>query len=163
MRKNNKGFTLIELVLAAGLLMVVLTFVFSTLFFGLNTFAKNNAQYRLQTELRFATDFLLAELRNSTELALEDSFVKEADYYYIYINDSNRLMYEYNVEVRELADVAITEASFGLLEADSRNRLTVALKSIEGEQSYSVDTELLLNNVFDIPATQGKRVIKYKK
>lgn len=163
MCKNNKGFTLIELVLAAGLLVIVLTFVFSILFFGLNTFTKNNAQYRLQTELRFAADFLLAELRNATELTLPDSLVKEADYCYIYINSSNRLIYEDNVEIKVLADVELTTASFSILKTDSRNRVAIALVGIDGDQSYSVDTELLLNNVFNLPAAEGKQVIKYKK
>ncbi len=163
MYKNNKGFTLIELVLAAGLLVIVLTFVFSTLFFGLNTFTKNNAQYRLQTELRFAADFLLSELRNAKELTLPDSFMKEADYCYIYINSSNRLIYEDNFEIKVLADVELTTASFSILKTDSRNRVAIALEGIDGDQSYSVDTELLLNNVFNLPAAEGKQVIKYKK
>jgi len=163
MSNNRRGFTLIELVVAIGILVMVLSFIFSSLFFGMKTFSKSDSQYQLQSELRFAADFIVKELRNASVLTLLDSFVKEQGYHYIYVNNNNQLIYEFNTEKKQLTSIVLNASSFGLLKNGTRNRLTIALRGGLKDQSYDVTTEVLLNNIFDMGAASNKKVIKYKK
>lgn len=73
MYKNNKGFTLIEVILAMAILSIVVGIAFSVFSFGNRTFAIGIDSSDSQFNSRFIAGEIAAKVRNATTVTLMDS------------------------------------------------------------------------------------------
>ncbi|RQD67734.1 MAG: prepilin-type N-terminal cleavage/methylation domain-containing protein [Tindallia sp. MSAO_Bac2] len=156
--KDKTGLTLIEVMIVVALLGIVITVMFSLLFFGTNTFSISSRQYDLQSDLRFAMDTIVREVRFATNLEIissndaSDTTQHEEDYNYFYIDGE----YLYHVKYDEDTGSHNTMTYGGHFKSDSSlfrrvspTTLGIEINSIFGNQNqtYSAQTEIGLTNL----------------
>ena len=69
---NNKGLTLVEILVAMGLIVIVISLGFTLLFFGMRSFDTGTAQAHTQQNVRLVGDYMRSELRNAVEIKKEN-------------------------------------------------------------------------------------------
>lgn len=72
MKKNNKGFTLLEIILVAFLFSIISAAIFSVLAAGRNSMSAGESQMSVQQACRNSLDALVKELRQSAVLKILD-------------------------------------------------------------------------------------------
>lgn len=168
MKLNNKGITLIELLIVMALMGVIGAVAFSMYLFGNNTYLKVDKQYQLQSDLRLSTDYIIKEVRNASELEIVEvpisTFVQ--GYHYIYI-ENKKLIYYYNensvAKTESVLQNDLFNPAFKRLKlSNNKNMLSIVFIGAKISQNYKVDTEVLLNNINGLDFQQGN-AIKYKK
>lgn len=112
MRCNQKGFTLVELLLSLGLLGVVVLIIFPFLISNLNNYKRNEVELTLQQNSRTATEFIFKELIDAKSIiAINDkkpnafSNYSEIDIYSIVfsiVEEKNRYGYICNRKMFEI-------------------------------------------------------------
>jgi len=70
---NNKGLTLVEILVAMGLIVIVISLGFTLLFFGMRSFDTGTAQAHTQQNVRLVGDYMRSELRNAVEITASGS------------------------------------------------------------------------------------------
>lgn len=66
--KNNKGFTLLELILVLGLVGLVLSLIFSPMILSYNSFNAQNEKTNIISDTRATMDYLTREIRKSDKI-----------------------------------------------------------------------------------------------
>ncbi len=77
--KNNKGFTLIELVLVLGLIGIVLSMIFSPIIFSVQNFGTQNEKASITSDLRTTMDHLTRQIRKANVVDVVDANTIEID------------------------------------------------------------------------------------
>jgi prepilin-type N-terminal cleavage/methylation domain-containing protein len=72
-RCNNKGLTLIELIIVLALMGLVLTGAYALFFIGNTIFSHGESQYGLQSEARLAIESMTNEIRYATHIRLAEN------------------------------------------------------------------------------------------
>lgn len=163
---TNAGLTLIELVIVLALMVLVIGTVYVFFDFVNNSFAKGGDQYLLQSNLRNASDFVIKEVRNATELEFVTvPFTEDASFQYIYV-ESNVLKHKYAGTATDKSENIITGAElFSVREEHTTGRYYFSINmkgSINGED-YTLNTEILLNNISSMTEPLSGNAIRYKK
>lgn len=150
--KNEKGVTLIELLIAMAILGIVLSVAYSLLFYGNTTFSHGNRQYNTQSSVRIAADYAEQELRFATTISILNSVPspKLEPYNYMYI-DNGRLVHE----IYDSGSGNYSTRSFNLNVLDNistfafidDSRLGITIEAEDGEQGYLLNREVNLLNV----------------
>lgn len=132
--KNNKGFTLVELILTVALLGVVVTLASSMLFFGNRTFTNTNNQRELQSDMRLVTNFIEREVQNASNLQILETLPGTLDNSrrYIYINNDKVMFKAENQSAVEIPttfdeidyDVDFTKSGNTVVEYDLEGNLS---------------------------------------
>lgn len=163
--KNDRGITLIELILTLGVLGILLILIYSVNLFGIQTFSKGDKQSVVQNEIREASAFITKEIRIATEISLTTMpSTFDPLFHYIYIKDSY-MKHTYNNVTKNITSNMITELipMFQLEKLNNKkNMLVFELKSSLAGNSFDLKSEILLNNKSDVPSATNQ-VIKYKK
>lgn len=174
--KSNKGFTLVEVVLAILLLGVVLTTVFTFFQFGNLTYRNDSEQYNLQKDARLDMDKIISDVQYADQIYIIEDIPTDDEkaystYSYIYINEGKLYFSIYDnsaakrTETTGMGDYVMLDSCFkkDTLSVDS---LYIKLSSEDNNQSYLVDaTVKLLNLKIDSNSVQGiseSKVIKFK-
>jgi len=89
--RNKKGFTLLELLIAIGLLVVVVLTIYSLYEFGTKTFRQQTNEITTGTELRDAMDLILMECRKGHEFSSENQSITAKDYIVTFKLNNNTL------------------------------------------------------------------------
>lgn len=71
--KNNKGFTLLELILVLGLVGLVLSLIFSPMILSYNSFNAQNEKTNIISDTRATMDYLTREIRKSDKIEVIDN------------------------------------------------------------------------------------------
>lgn len=66
--KDNKGITLVELLLTLGLISVVLSLGITLFLFGNRNFSRQNQHSAITANARYSMDYLTRQLRKATEI-----------------------------------------------------------------------------------------------
>ncbi len=87
--KNQKGLSLVELLVGMAILSIVLAFGFLFYSFGVETFSKGGKNSDSRQNIRLAANFITQELRYATHVELLDEIPSTflTDYNYIYVDD----------------------------------------------------------------------------
>ncbi len=80
LKKNQKGFTLLELLIALGLLAAVVLTIYSMYDFGTKTFIQQTEEITTGTELRDAMDLIIMECRKGQSFSAENKSITTKDY-----------------------------------------------------------------------------------
>ena len=86
---NNKGLTLIELIITIALLGIIISFMFTFFQFNYSTFFRSNRQYNVQTSLNNCARLIEEELRFADAIKIHLNKVDFCETKnYIYLDDS---------------------------------------------------------------------------
>lgn len=89
-KMDKKGFTLVEVLGALAIVGIVLTMIFSLLFYGFNVFNFASSEYQVQSGTRLALQETDKLVRYSTAIfAVPDVTYMDAEWSYIGMNDDN--------------------------------------------------------------------------
>jgi prepilin-type N-terminal cleavage/methylation domain-containing protein len=151
-RKHNRGFTLIEIIIAFAILGIVTAMFFSFFVFGNNTYKLGTEQYDVQSDIRTSSDYIVESVRFSTSVSLipmTTPLTKDADFNYLYVQDGNIYSYVWNGSSHDFKKIGsgITSASFTGAVENNKTVLSVLLQGNKGEQDYTITTETELPNL----------------
>ncbi len=101
MLKNNKGVTLIEIVITLVLISLIFTLLGPLFFTGINFFADSNSMVIDQANLRKAMTDMSRELRDAAEVNIvSETKIDTGSFYYEYLPESQQLTkYFYDTEI----------------------------------------------------------------
>ncbi len=153
--KCTKGITLIELLIASGLVVIVLAVVFSLFIFSHNSFSAEEANYSIQNDVRRVTDYIVRTTRNATSLEIISADTGKSEiignelYNYIYIDNDGRVHScltdgagGYNHSV--LGDnTSVTNSFFS---KHDNNTLRVSIEMTRDAEVYQSDVNVYLIN-----------------
>lgn len=105
LKNPKKGITLTEVIIVIALIGIVLSVIYSLLFFGKNTFNISRRQYGLQSDMRFSLDTIVREVRFSSELDIlsvddardSSNHLDGYSYFYIYSGRLYHVIYDENI------------------------------------------------------------------
>ena len=163
-KKNQKGFTLVELIVALAIIALIMGVMSSAFIAATKTFEKGLDQYDLQANIRLASDFIIGEVRNASEISLTrpDS-----------PNNYNKIFFKNNMVSYKPAGSAridLTPAiidrrqniTFSLTQSGSQYMLEITIKAMQDDSDYSITTQVLLNNVTEATPLNNKHVLFYR-
>lgn len=174
---DNRGVSLVELLIAVSLLAIVLGVGYNFFFFGAQAFKTGERQSNTQQAVRLAADFISNEIRYASSLdiiAIENvpnNFNTTTDDYYYLYNKNNQIYYRQPGE-------SSGSALFGGLNADidyglnfkkgipiiGTDSISIAFNisgSKAGLNMYSVDTEVIILNIYVVEGLQNAGAVKF--
>ena len=166
--KNNKGITLLEIIISLAIVGLLLTLTFNLFFFGNEVFARGSEQYNIQTSVRMSTSSITDTVRYATALYIEsnkpDTF--EDQYHYIYY-ENGTVLYSYidsdNTRKTRFLGTDITSLEFN---KQSDRLVNMSVTGVERNQTYEINMDIGLPNMEmknnDVFGTTGS-VLKFKK
>ncbi|MDF2546492.1 MAG: hypothetical protein K0R93_1390 [Anaerosolibacter sp.] len=167
-RKRNRqsGFTLIELIITIGLLSIILGIIFSFQSFGTKVFNKGVTQSDIQSTLRLASDFIIKDVRNATEIMLTTP-ANPNDYNQIYVS-GNKLKYKpFGGTTIDKTDAIIqnpsTDLQFSLVQIGSKYTLDFSINGKNQGNAYTLASSVMLNNIETATTLTNSQSIYYKK
>ncbi|WP_027365945.1 prepilin-type N-terminal cleavage/methylation domain-containing protein [Desulfotruncus alcoholivorax] len=159
MKRNQRGFTLIELVIVLALLSVVIALGYTIYFFGVNSFTMEEAQWKVQTNIQQAGMFITSDVRNAIDLEVLDStpesfnFSNNDNYIYLdKVTDGSDTKYRVKKKDKngstDISDAVIDELSFTLDKNEIGNyTLNFNIKgNLEDAHGYNIVSNVMLNN-----------------
>lgn len=163
---GNAGFTLMELVIVLALMVLVIGMVYTFLHFTNNSFVRGGDQFQLQTNIRTASDFVIGEIRNATEIEIVSvPFIVDASSQYIYIE--NKVLKHRNAgKVTDKSESVFTGSEPFAARKDNTTGRYYAIINLQGtrrDDEYTLNTEILLNNISSITGAVSGNAIRYKK
>jgi len=162
---NNKGTTLIELLIGSSLLVIVLGIAFSLHSFGTTSFSSGASRVDVQQNARLAADFITSEIRFAKNVdivdiedILESSEEFAENFHYIFFDESGSIMYKEKGDppLEKFSDISQKvdfELSFKIsddLHNDNDNvlKLIVSAKD-DNARDFEVKTEVIILNLTD--------------
>ncbi len=147
---DNKGFTLVELLVAMVILLIVLLLGYALFSSGVLSYEAGTYRARLQQNVRQVENGLRNELRNAVFISEEDNYHGDREIYELELNDGH--LWANNWQMT--SDGVITEVTISIEgyegeedEDDKRVVLAYEVVTRAGEEEYSNDDLFLLNNL----------------
>lgn len=170
---NNKGVTLMELLLSIALLGIVISAGYGLFYQGIRFFHISDNQIDVQREVWLVSDFITNELRNAVDIQLFSSITEANIPEPIPTNNDNNYIVLDNLMIKRLnkdgtADKTsemFTRLDFKLIKhTGGQNLVELTVGANKRNQDYELTTEIYLNNLSEIDTTSAVRhVIRYKK
>ena len=157
---NNKGITLIELLIGISLLVIVISIAFLLYFFGITSFSLGTSRGDVQQNARMAADFITSEVRLAeTVEILGSNDIEDLDgnFHYIFLENGS-IIYKEKGETpaEKLSDIS-QKVDFGLVfkisdedNNSSESILQLTVSAADEERNYDVKTDILILNLADI-------------
>ncbi len=167
---DNRGLSLVELLIALFLLGIVLALGYNYFFFGMNTFNRGEQQADIQQNARLAADFITRSTRIAERLViLEEGYnldtvmdelnLESEDYYVYHIFEDNGSLWHSRIKEGE-SESELFEAISGQIDFEldfdlgSSTPNTLALQITANDQrsdsNFVLDTEILILNLASI-------------
>jgi prepilin-type N-terminal cleavage/methylation domain-containing protein len=138
---SEKGFTLVELLIAVALIGLVLSLAFLLYAYGLGSFDTGAAQADIQQKARLVDTLFKKELRNAGALTLAPAGL-EAEYDGFFYLESG-LLYRNNTPFAE----GITDIQVKINRESERSILVFTVTTGAGAQKFNLQDRFLLNNI----------------
>lgn len=122
--KNNKGFTLIELMIVTGLIITVASIVFSPITFSIKSFGNQNEKTNIISDLRRTMDYLTREIRKANEIEVIDNEIKID--LVVYNLENGNLVKDGNVVIEDIDELNINKLG-------SKIEIKIVIKDSKGE------------------------------
>lgn len=154
---NQKGFTLIELIISLGIIGIITLLILSFSNFNLKTFAKSSDSMNEQANLRLLSYKLTEQLRNIGYIDLGNlTFTNSSDIAAVSATD-NFIFRDANLvkkgdasNISVLADEVIKDIAFSLRKSGNKYFLGITVTG----RVHSYTTEVMLNNIVTDDAIQ---------
>lgn len=157
--KNESGITLVEFIVALGVIGIVGGLGTMVYIQANNAFDSAEQKWQVQTDMRILANFLNSNLRNAYEaVILPDSFVDNFTDHdrYIYINDNNNdgfgevIYKDKNIEKAIIGQNEFDyKVDWGKESNDKSKVITYKIRSMYNyeELNYTVDSKIFLSNM----------------
>lgn len=161
---NNKGLTLIELIITIALLGIIISFMFTFFQFNYSAFFRSNRRYNVQTGLNNCARLIEKELRFANDIKIyshKDDFCETKNY--IYLDDNMIKIKRIDSESKSLMakNIIIADKPWFQLED---NLLTFQIKgqSPKNKEEFVIESTIELLNFknTDNNKTEGS-IIEY--
>ncbi len=176
--KNNKGFTLLEIIVALIILGVILTAIFSFFQYGNLMTVKDNEQYVIQSEMRYDIDQIITEIKYANEIYLletkpTESEKENSEYSYIYL-DGGKFYFSIYQPLTNSRLETVAKGTYKDVETNFSkdteliDSLNIVLSSQYYNQTYEVDAKIKLQNLKlnsptgSVQGSTTSQVIKFK-
>ena len=162
---NSKGFTLIELIIVMAIMSIVLTLGFSMLLNGQKTFNMSIDKTDVQSDIRMAADFITKELRNVQAISVSNTQpASTPSENYIYADSADQKMKYWAASAANPVDKTdafiqlTTDLTFALKKVNDKYMISFTINGSKGTTSYSIQSEVLLNNITSATTGTGRVV-----
>lgn len=149
LKLNNKGMTLIELLIVLAIMGIILQVVYSVFFLGNKSFTISKNKGFSQQDARLVTEIVTKELRNAKKIDIDESKFNE-DYYTLeFEEENNRLIRrdkDKNKAPTVIAEGSIEEILFNYSE-EIDGIIKVTITTREKDEKYKLDFDILLENI----------------
>ncbi len=149
--RNQKGITLVELILVIAVLGFIMAAALSFFLFGTRTFTLGSNQARVQQESRLVTTIVAADLRTALNVRVftAEGYTPDSDDYVVKRIGSGPYSLVYSRPgVADLTTASIfTSMSFKVTTENSSKFITIDAVGVEGDRSYTIASKMLLENV----------------
>ena len=145
---NEKGLTVVELMISSLVLLMVLAVGFLLLIFAMRSFDTGTAQAGSQQQAKIVDEYFKSELRNAVEIKVQSS--EEAGWNYFEL-DGNVLKKDGD----PVTNADISRIEMKVVEEGGKFILKYKIISSVDEQEYEFSNELLLNNINDAGDYEG--------
>ena len=145
-RKNEKGLTLIEVMIAIAISSILFLIAFSLFGFGNRTFSEGTYQSGVQSDLRTVSDYIVRNTRYATNLELINTLSLTEGNDYIQIDGNLMRHYRWTGTTHENFNLRheITSYTFEGFRDGGKTILRVKLESGD---DYEIVTEIDLPNM----------------
>lgn len=137
---NEKGLTLVEVLIVVVLIVTVLSLGYTVINYSRTTFQSGTARAEVQQEARLVSDYIVGELRNATEITDDNGLKKtmefDEDEGVLKINNSD----EVTLDVNKISSITLNVI-------EGENGRAILRISIETNNEYEYNNEILLNNL----------------
>lgn len=142
---NRRGVTLIELIIALGILGIVLAVAFSLFSFNLRTFGSGEVRSEVQFDVRMAAEHITYQVRNAREISTSEISPGE-------FIDLDELQIRFS---------RVVSVEFEIVEEDAGYFLEYDITGFHDQfnTEYELNSRVLLNNI--LSADEGSGGIIY--
>jgi prepilin-type N-terminal cleavage/methylation domain-containing protein len=168
---DQKGLTLVELLLAVVVMGMVFATVASLMGVGAQTFALGESQSWLTMNTGAAVQIMTRRVRNATGLEILGTAPTTFDssWWYLYVEDSSADVSRVMLRSTTGTSTAITDEivpgdglSFAARYSGSEVVLDVSLDAEYRSRERHVATSMILGNISSLPATTAGPAIRFK-
>lgn len=154
-KKNNDGFSLVEIILVIAIAGLILTAAFNLFGSGFKGFFFTEEKAASQKEIRFLTSYVAKNVRNSTTIKITDTYsTPNAGETIIGVNDNSQL--KYNDGSSDKTVIEFTESTTVSFSADTTGEpFSLIIDVNDGEEIK----EIILNNCSSVTGGSGNYVI----
>lgn len=166
MISNNRGITLVELIISIAIMGVITLAIISFFDFGNKSFIYGKKKSDLQHQVQLVSDIITEEIRNATEISLiatPASFTADS-YCYIAISGQKIILVDNGIST-DKTEAIINEnvPMFTLTRlSNGNNFVSFTISGTIDSQDYEVTTKVALNNIKNSASNTGQ-AIRYKK
>ena len=148
--KDNRGITLVELVIGMGLLSLVIAVAYSLYFFGTTSFQTGANRVDLQQNARLMADFITDEVRLAREVEILGAVPESLDpeYHYIYL-DGSAVKHSISgaAAVEKFSNIS-QKVDFDLVFSKSTDEVAVfTVYASDDDREYAVTAQVLILNM----------------
>ena len=142
MMKNNKGVTLVELVIAMALISIVLALGYSLYYFGFNSVTDQLDMIDNQTNVRLAVKYITQELRRAQHVMIENGNVLRIRP--MHTSSYNEFKLSVNSLLKDNTTLATGLGEFGITKVD--RLITISITSTEdvNGNNFNIRTQVYL-------------------
>lgn len=159
---DNKGLTLIELILTVVLLGIIISLIFAFFQFNYSTFFRSTSKYDIQSNLNNVSRFIEKELRYSSETNVyEDKNEISNGKKYIYFENDSIILRTQDGTNNKLTDKKqVTIENLQFILNDNLITYEIKGKSTSNNQEYTVKSTIQLLNIKSNRNKEGS-IIEY--
>ncbi len=137
-KKNNDGFSLVEIILVIAIAGLILSAAFNVFGSGIKSFFFTEEKAASQRETRFLTSYVTENVRNSSSIDFKDSYTTPPSGKAILGVVNSQLKYNDRIII-EFTET--TSVSFSAVTAEETDYLDSLIINIDGKEK-----EIILNN-----------------
>ena len=153
-KENNKGFSLIELLLVIAIMGLIVTAASYLFVSGYNFYNQNKEKTKIQSEVRFITQYIDERVKFTENITLQTSAPTSISANEVGMGVENNIFYVYeSTGKRQLSDVNIQSINFNY----NNDNLSYSIITEDGD--FQVDTKVILNNKPDSTNNNGNYII----
>ncbi len=164
--KNQRGFTLVELLVGMVLLIIILAVGYGFYFFGNRSFTEGQIQSDLQQNVRLLADLINREVRYAEVMEIIPPVVNPAhlstDWDYIFLYNQEIKHKRMGQPPADLFTPISQGKEFELTFSSRDNTLSSTVDGTFEGRAYSVETEVVLSNLSAIQGLSIGQAVRFR-
>ncbi|WMM26940.1 prepilin-type N-terminal cleavage/methylation domain-containing protein [Tissierella sp. MB52-C2] len=171
--KNNKGLTLIELIITIAIMAIVLQMIYSILFVGNKSFNLGKNKGFIQKDARIVSELITKELRTAKEIRFNEKTIKE-EHFSLEANNGSLIKKTYNdsgIENEDKRQTLFTNSLRGIefnpKDTNPNGIINITIEIEEetnkNSETYSINFNILLENIPTYRENNIQNKIYYSK
>ena len=170
---DNKGLTLIELIVTIAIMGIALQMIYSLFFVGNKSFNFGKNKGFAQQNARTVSELLINELRTAKDIRFNEGTIKE-EHFSLEVDNENLIKKTYDsigtedVEKRKTLFTDFLESiEFNSQDTNANGIINITIKVVEEgnkvNEIYSVNFNILLENILNYKENNIQNKIYYSK